>query len=99
MKIVGLTTKQGKHFAVGFSPEHLGENMVVENIIYNRAGNLYNKGFQTNEPGYTIAIVDSPVRRIVPEREASEVLIDVTPTKKKNDEETPAMENFLTETE
>ena len=99
MKIVGLSTKQGKHFAVGFSPEHLGPEIVVESIIYNRPCNVYNKGFQTSEPGYAITIVDSPVRRLVPEREVSEVLIDVTPIKKKGDEVTPAMENFLTETE
>lgn len=98
MKIVGLSTKQGKHFAVGHNPEHL-TGAVVESIIYNRPANLYNKGFQTSEPGYTVAIVNSSVRRQIPEREVSEVLVDITDTnKKKKDDEAPAMETFLAET-
>ena len=100
MKIVGITTKQNKNFSVGNSPEHLDDAIVVDRIVYKRTCNLYNSGFQTGEPGYVVYITDSPVTRLVPEREVTEVLVDTTNAKKDDQNgETPAMEAFLTDAE
>lgn len=99
MNIVGITTRQNKNFSVGNSPEHLDDAIVVDRIVYKRHCNLYNSGFQTGEPGYVVYIVDSPITRLVPEREITEVLVDTTKTKKADqNDEAPVMETFLTDT-
>jgi len=99
MKLVAVTTKSGKNFTVGMQPVH-DPTLTVEKITYHREGNIYNKGYQTGVPGYSIAMVDNPVRRLIPEHEVSEVWIDTTKEdKKKKPEETPEMEAFLAETE
>lgn len=98
MKIAAITTKQNKNYSVGHSPEHLDNGIVVEEIKYNRPQNIYNSGFQTGVPGYTITIAGSPVRRLVPEGEVAEILVDTTPTKKKGDE-APQLETFLADEE
>ena len=95
MIIVAISTKSGKNYTVGQNPAHLDE-VIVEKIMYHREGNLYNKGFQIGVPAYSVAMEGSKLRRLIPEHEVAEVWIDIT--KKKKDDETPDMENFLTET-
>jgi len=101
MKLVAITTKSGKNYTIGTAPVHLNDEQVVEKIIYHRAANLYNKGFQTGEPGYSIAITGSTIRHLVPEHEVAEIWVDIAQDKKKKqeDDEAPEMENFLADTE
>jgi hypothetical protein len=86
MNIVGILTKNGNmvasYYFVG-SPLVAGENdLVIEKIVYHRPGALYNKGFQTNEPGYSISFVNSNIRHIIPEREVIRIDMDITKEEK-----------------
>jgi hypothetical protein len=100
MVIVAVTTKSGKNYTVGHSPVHLDDALVVDKILFHRSGNLYNKGFEVEGPCYSVAMVDSDVRRLVPMHEASEVCVDTKSfrKKKKDDDEAPEDMAFLTET-
>jgi len=99
MKLVAITTKSGKNYTIGHNPDHLADDLIIESITFHRPGKLYNGGFQTSQPGYSVAVVDNAVRRLVPEHEVAEVWVDINPAKKKKqDGEVPEMENFLAET-
>lgn len=95
-KIIAVTTKSGKNYTVGHVPAHL-EGMTVENITFHRPEKVYNGGFQTSLAGYSVAMVDDFVRRLIPEHEIAEVWVDTSDLqskKKKSDDESPA--NFIT---
>ncbi len=99
MKIVSITTEQNKNFTVGHSPAHLDEGIIINRIVYKRPGNLFNKGFQNNEPSYVVYQEGASLARIVPERIVTEVMVDPEESGIKKDSETPAVETFLGTTE
>jgi hypothetical protein len=90
MKIVAIIMKDDTNYTVGVTPLDL-EGMVdaddvdarVSAIDYHRKGNLYNGGFQTGRPGYSVKIADSDIRRLVPEEEVKEIQVDIESHKKK----------------
>jgi len=91
-KIVAVTTKCGKNYTVGHVPAHL-EGVTVESITFHRPEKVYNGGFQTSQPGYSVAMVDDLVRRLIPEHEVAEIWVDTSDLqnkKKKSDDESPA---------
>lgn len=99
MKIVGIATREAHIDHIYRVGEVLGfmGDLTVDKITYHRAGTLYNKGFQTNEAGYSVAFVDSKIRHLIPEREVIQVSVDITKEKKSTEsaaaEETP--DDFL----
>lgn len=99
MKITGIIKKNGSSYMVG---EPAGpDEAIVERIVYKRDGNLFNSGLTNNEAAYVVYITDSPVARIVPEREVPEIYFDTTKEEKKKKnpagDETP--EQYLVDNE
>lgn len=98
MKIMSIGTTHKNDFipnvyTVGETFDEAGfamfAGLTIEKITYHRAAALYNKGFQTDEAGYSVAFVDSNIRHLIPEREVVLVGVDITKEKKEKKEHIP----------
>lgn len=89
MKIVGITTKLGAVYNID---NGVGGNVVEKIVYFKEVPGLYNKGYQLNESSYVVYMNDSAIRTLVPQREISEVRVDTTKEKKKDNETSAAAE-------
>jgi hypothetical protein len=70
IKIAAINTNDGQLYDTEM------ENSDVKEIVYKRAGNLYNSGFQTGVPGYVIKLIGDDDRIIlVPEHAVTRICI------------------------